>query len=228
MAGSRAHTIGTLPWILLWWFKTAGDFFLLVEILFFGVLLDYFDHHPIRRLKRLLRGNTDDLPGQINWLHTWLALGVITCVYLFYFALTFRFETILPMFAYWTHLILVDGPGDYRAGHVPHDIHRLFPGFVCYETQTPLVMKFIGGLGKRWRLFREKKIVLLSVKTCVAFSLVAVIVGIMLCVFALEPTWPYKGIAFSAGLLWIVAGWLIFFLVIQEYRLDKKIQRRKW
>ncbi len=155
MANSFVHLVGTSPWLYCW-YRFSGDAVTLVEILFFGIFLDYFDHGPMKRLKRLLRGDASIPAGHINQLHAWPAFYVFSMLFPVFFAISPTINAILPLLAYWTHLG-VDGPADYMAGHLPADIRPYFPEWALYKTGEPMIFIIIGIIGKKLSLGCERK-----------------------------------------------------------------------
>lgn len=148
MAGPMVHTIGTLPWFALWYFysQSALNF---VCILFFGVLLDFVDHFSMARLKKLAEGDTEPIEGCRAWLHIWLAAYIISGGFLGLFLYAGRADMLLPLISYWAHQ-LIDGPGNYRSGHLPHDIHYFYPEWIWYKTSPPMIFRVIKKISD-WR-----------------------------------------------------------------------------
>jgi hypothetical protein len=89
---------------------------------------------------------------------------------------------------------------------------RCLGGISCWAVDT-------------WQLAKERGIIVVSMKICVFFCIVAIALGVLFLVLSSISDWPYANLAFSMGFLWLAAGLLISFLVFEDLGLTKKIKK---
>ncbi len=137
MAGPKVHAVPTLiltalaaifctPLALL-----SENSLILILVLFLGLFMDLVDHLSIRRIKKILCGEKEPVPGWVNWMHTWWACLGVLCV-------STLLGSVLPFLSYAIHVV-IDG-GDRSnlkysgSAPLPEFLHQFYPAWAKYET----------------------------------------------------------------------------------------------